>query len=208
MAPAASVITSHGCAALSAACRSPPAGTAIVCPVGGTKCVSKMMRGSSGSFGLPEGAETVTADVPDLPSLVAVIVAEPAACAETSPAPDTVAAAVFELDQVIVRFVRTLPFASFAVAVSCAVWPVVMSTVAGATVTVATGFWPALTVTLLLPLFPSHVAVMVALPDARPFTSPVDETDTTAGASLDHVTVRPVSTLLDAERTVAVSCDC
>ena len=65
-------------------------------------------------------ADTLMADVPDLPSLVAVIVADPAACADTRPVLDTVAAAVFELDHVIARLVRTFPLASFVVAVNCA----------------------------------------------------------------------------------------
>jgi len=43
------------------------------------------------------------------------------------------------LDQVTVRPVRTLPFASWRVAVSCEVWPLCRLTDAGLIVTVATG---------------------------------------------------------------------
>src|SRR5436309_14968795 len=49
VAPACSVITSPGCAALSAACRSPPAETVIVVPVGATSVVSRKTRGGSGA---------------------------------------------------------------------------------------------------------------------------------------------------------------
>src|SRR5258705_2931044 len=47
VAPACSVITSPGCAALSAAWKSPPAGTVMVWPDGGTSVVSRNARGSS-----------------------------------------------------------------------------------------------------------------------------------------------------------------
>src|SRR5882724_8673475 len=48
VAPACSVIISPGCAASSAAWRSPPAGTVMVGPDGGTSVVSRNARGSSG----------------------------------------------------------------------------------------------------------------------------------------------------------------
>lgn len=57
-------------------------------------------------------AVTVRAAVPLTLSLVALIVAEPATIAVTSPEPDTVATEVLLEDQVIVRPVNTLPFAS------------------------------------------------------------------------------------------------
>src|SRR2546422_5298804 len=60
LAPASRVITSPGCARLSAARKSPPAATAMVRPTGGTEAVSTRRRGSSGS--LP-----VTGDCPDTP---------------------------------------------------------------------------------------------------------------------------------------------
>src|SRR5439155_771672 len=64
---------------------------------------------------------TVTDEVPLLPSLVAVIVAEPGVTPETSPLLLTVATAVLELDHVTVRPESGAPFASFGVAVSCTV---------------------------------------------------------------------------------------
>src|SRR6478752_1470516 len=66
-------------------------------------------------------AVTVSAAEPVLPPLVAVIVAEPAATAVTSPEAETVATDVFEEVHAMVCPLRTLPDASFSVAVACAV---------------------------------------------------------------------------------------
>src|SRR5437764_12442102 len=96
------------------------------------------------------GVVTVTADVPVLPSDVAVMVAEPAATPVTSPLPFTVATAVLLLDQVTTRPDNGLPFASFGVAVSCTVRPIVTLAVGGVTVTLATG--TGVTVTADVPL--------------------------------------------------------
>src|SRR2546421_1196196 len=82
---------------------------------------------------------TVMAEVPLCPSLVAVIVADPATTPVTNPLALTVAAELLLLDQVSDRPVRVLPFASLRVAVSCCVWPSFRVADAGATVTVATG---------------------------------------------------------------------
>src|SRR2546429_1248119 len=88
----------------------------------------------------PGGAPvTVTADVPLCPSLVAVIVAEPATTQLTRPLEFTVATDVLLLDQVIVRPVSGLPLTSFGSAVSCSVWPACTLAGAGVTVTDATG---------------------------------------------------------------------
>jgi hypothetical protein len=74
---------------------------------------------------------------------------------------------------------------------------------AGLTVTVATG--TGVTVTTDVPVFPSLVAVIVAVPGdtavTRPFASTV-----AAGLSEDHVTVRPVSVTPFASVVTAVSC--
>jgi hypothetical protein len=149
-------------------------------------------------------AETVTLAVPLFPSLVAVIVAEPAATPVTTPLDETVAIPVLELDHVTVRPVSTLLFASRAVAVSCTVWPTVTLGAAGETLTDATG--TGVTVTLAVPFFPSLVAVIVAEPTATPVTTPLGETVAMPVLELDHVTARPVSTLLFASYAVAVSC--
>src|SRR5438045_7781146 len=62
------------------------------------------------------GGVTVMLEVPLCPSLVAVIVAEPAAAAVTSPLPSTLATDVLLLDHVTSRPVSALPLASFGVA--------------------------------------------------------------------------------------------
>src|SRR5439155_23915028 len=84
------------------------------------------------------GTTTVIAEVPVLPSLVAVIVAGPAATPVTSPLPFTVANAVASLDQVTARPWRAVPFASLGVAVSWPVLPASTLADAGVTVTEAT----------------------------------------------------------------------
>jgi len=99
--------------------------------------------------------------------------------------------------------VRTLPCASFVVAVSGVVCPRYTFAVAGATVTVATG--TGVTVIAAVPLWPSLVAVIVTGPPAAtPVTTPVALTVATAGLELVQVTVRPVSTFPPASRVVAV----
>src|SRR3989442_5499594 len=66
---------------------------------------------------------TVTVALPLCPSLVAVIVAEPAAAPVTEPLPLTVATDVLLLDQLTVRPDNALLLATFGVAVSCTVPP-------------------------------------------------------------------------------------
>src|SRR5215510_3779841 len=83
-------------------------------------------------------AVTVIVAVPLLPSLVAVIVAVPAATPVTSPPLLTVAVPVAPFDQVMLRPVRTLPFASLVVAASWTVFPTATEALAGLTVTEAT----------------------------------------------------------------------
>jgi len=143
------------------------------------------------------------ADVPLWPSLVAVMVAEPATTPDTSPLPLTVATAVLLLLQVTVRPVSGLPLASLGVAVSWIAPPVATLAVAGLTVTDATG--TCTTVMADVPLCPSLVAVIVAVPATFPVTRPLVLTVATVVLLLDHVTVRPVSTLLFASLSVAVS---
>src|SRR5256884_6773876 len=90
------------------------------------------------------GVVTVTADVPVLPSLVAVMVAEPAVTPLTSPLPFTVASAVLLVAQVTERPLKGLPFASLGVAASCTVSPTITLTDDGLTATDATGRRPRL----------------------------------------------------------------
>src|SRR6266545_4167495 len=149
-------------------------------------------------------AVTVTVAVPLFPSLVAVIVPEPAATPETTPLVFTVAIEVLLLVQFTARPERVLPFASFGVAVSCAVCPIWMVAVAGLTATDATGTW--VTVTAALPVFPSLVAVIVTEPATFPVTSPLVLTVATAVLLLVQPTVRPDRALPLASFGVAVSC--
>jgi hypothetical protein len=160
-----------------------------------------------GGGGGGSGAVTVIAEVPLLPSLVAVMVADPATRPVTRPFEDTVATTVLELDQVMGRPVRTVPPASRSVACNCVVCPAPTVAEAGATVTVATGAGGgAVTVMAAVPLFPSLVAVIVADPAATPVTSPVEETVAAPALEVVHVTARPVSTVPPASRSVACSC--
>src|SRR5207302_9575902 len=66
---------------------------------------------------------TVRADVPLCPSLVAVIVAEPAATPVTRPLTDTVATAALLVAHVTARPVRAVPLESSGVAVNWVVAP-------------------------------------------------------------------------------------
>src|SRR6266550_698112 len=148
---------------------------------------------------------TVMAAVPLWPSLVAVIVAEPATLVVTSPLLLTVATVVLFEAHVTVRPVKTLPFASLRVAVSCTVPVIAMFAALGDTVTAATG--ATVTVTVAVPLWPSLVAVIVTGPPAAtPLTSPLPFTVAIV-LSLDcQVMTRPVNGLPFASRGVAVSC--
>src|SRR6266853_4354523 len=150
------------------------------------------------------GACTVTADVPLLPSLVAVIVAVPPATPLTSPLLLTVAILVLLLAHVTVRTVSAVPAESFGLAVSCAVCPTVRLAVAGATATVATG--TAVTVIAAALLLPSLVAVMVAAPAATPVTRPLGFTRTSVVSPLAQVTVRPAKVPPAESFGVAVGC--
>src|SRR2546426_10296732 len=96
------------------------------------------------------------------PSLVAVIVAAPAATPVTRPLAETVAAALLLVVQVTVRPVSTFPLASLGVAVSCTAPPTDTFDAAGLTVTEATGAFA--TVTVAEPLCPRPEEGIVATP--------------------------------------------
>ena len=106
--------------------------------------------------------ETVTLAVPLCPSLVAVIVAEPATTLVTRPVPSTVATDGLELDHVTVRPDSGLPLASFGAAVSCTVFPTCTLAEAGLTLTEATGMAQG-TLTLAEPALPSGLLVAVTV---------------------------------------------
>jgi len=152
------------------------------------------------------GAVTVIAAVPLCPSLVAVIVADPAPCPVTSPLPLTVATLVLLLAHVTVRPVSGLPFASFGVAVSGTVPCSGIDAAGGLTLTVATGTGGGVvTVIAAVPLCPSLAAVIVAVPATFPVTSPAALTVATVALLLTHVTARPTSGFPFASCGVAVS---
>src|SRR5437773_2776571 len=121
--------------------------------------------------------------LPLLPSLVAVIVAEPTATAVTRPLALTVATAVLLLDQVTTRPVPVAPVESWVTAESCRVPPTNRLAEAGLTVKEATGTRD--TVMAAVPLLPSLVAVIVAEPAATAVTNPLLLTVATAVLLLD-----------------------
>jgi hypothetical protein len=141
-------------------------------------------------------------------SLVAVIVAVPTPTAVTvagEPVALTVSTAELLETQVTVRPVSTLPFASFVVAVSCCVPPMIIGVVGAEIVTVATG--AGVTVTAALPVLPSLVAMMLAVPTLTAVTSPVDVlTVATTELSELQVMVRPVRTRPFESSRVALAC--
>jgi hypothetical protein len=171
----------------------------VVCPT-----TTELLAGCSVT--LPTGiGTTVTADDPLFPSLVAVIVADPIASAVTTltePLADTLTAALLEL-HTTPRSVRTVPFASLTVAVNGAVWPTRRLAVAGRTVTVPTG--TGTTVTVIVPLFPSLVAVIVVGPSATPETTPAEDTVAAVVLLELHVTTRSVTTVPLVSFTIGLS---
>jgi len=138
-------------------------------------------------------AVTVNVAVPDFVSLVAVTVAVPALTPVTTPVLALIVATdVGVTDHVTVRPVRTLPFASSVTAVRGVVRCSTTEGLAGEIVTDATGI--GITVIVAVPLFPSLVPVIVALPARCPVTSPLASTDAIVGALDDQATARLLST--------------
>jgi hypothetical protein len=146
---------------------------------------------------------TFKVPLPDCPSLVAVMLAEPTTNPVATPAAVTVATAVLLDAQVTVRPVSKVPFASLRVAVKFEVDPLWTLALAGETVTVATGAME--TVTVAVPDFPSLVAVMVDVPTVNPVTRPADVTLATSRLLELHVTTRLVTTRPLTSFTVAVN---
>src|ERR1041385_1059142 len=183
-----------------------PFGVASNCAVNDPVCAVKALFCQVSELALHPGGSpcTVTVALPLCPSLVAVIVAEPAATPLTTPLPLTPATEVLLLAHVTVRPANGFPLASFGVAVSCIVPPTSTDAVAGLTLTDATG--TLLTVMLAVPLCPSLVAVMVAEPGATPVTTPLPLTPATEVLLLAQVTVRPIKAFPLMSMGVAVSC--
>jgi len=157
-----------------------------------------------GSIGVATGtAVTLTVDEPLIPSLVALMVAEPGATPVTSPALLTTATEGALLPQVTTRPLNAAPAPSRGVAVSCVVAPAGIEPDAGVTETDATA--TLVIVIVALPTFVSLVALIVAVPAETAVTSPLLPTVATPGLFVPHVTTRPVSALPPLSRGVAAS---
>jgi hypothetical protein len=131
----------------------------------------------------------VTADVPDFPELVAVMVALPADTPVTKPVEFTVAIPTLLVDQATDWPVIVFPEASLTVADNPTVAPTAIDAVGGDTVTVVTTGGCAVTVSVAVPLFPEQVAVIVADPALTPVTTPFAFTVATLVLLVLHVTV-------------------
>lgn len=152
-----------------------------------------MIPGAAGAtlIAATGASATVTVLVPVALPLVAVIVVLPGVTPVTTPLDDTVAAAPLLELHVTARPTSTFPFASRTPAASVVVCATNTVVVEGVTVTLAAG--TALTDTAAVALFPSLVAVIVALPGEMPVTRPLDDTVAMPEADVVQVTVRPVS---------------
>lgn len=150
--------------------------------------------GGGGGGGGAGGAGTVTVAVPDFPSLVAVMVAVPAATPVTTPAVVTVATAASLDDHVMLRPVSVLPAPSSVAADSVSDAPMLTCELPGVTTTLATGTGAgAFTVICAVAVFPSLVAVTVAVPACTAVTTPELLTVAVCGALDAHTMLRPVS---------------
>jgi hypothetical protein len=147
---------------------------------------------------------TVSMALPERPSLVAVIVAEPGATALAVPLPLIAATAGFDVVHVTGRAVSSAPVSSRSFAVTCVVPPATRLAAPRFAVTLATGTGS--TVSVALPARPSLVAVIVAVPGVTARTVPKPSTLRTAGSELDHLTTRPVRIVPAASRSFAVAC--
>lgn len=116
----------------------------------------------------------VIAEMPTLVSLVAMIIADPAATPVTRPVEDTDATAELLVVQVTKRSVTVVPTESFTVVESCTVAPATTEADVGVTVTEPTGI--AVTFSVAVPAFASLVAVIATDPIATAVTNPVAET--------------------------------
>jgi hypothetical protein len=146
---------------------------------------------------------TVSVATPVLPSLVAVIIAGPSLTAVTTPLLDTVATALLLELQLNGRPVSRPPLASRVVAVACDVSTAVIVVGTRATVTEATE--TGTTVIVALPLLPSLVATISAVPGATAVTTPVADTVATPGSADDQTIARPVRTFPLPSRVTAVA---
>jgi hypothetical protein len=123
----------------------------------------RMLADAGDTVTLPTGtALTVTDDVPDFPSLVAVMVTVPGAKPVTIPLVDTIAWLELLDDHVTARSVTTFPFTSRTTAFSCTLVLCKIVGPCGCTVTDPTATF--VTVNAAVPFLPSLVAVIVLVP--------------------------------------------
>ena len=131
------------------------------------------------------------------------MVADPFATAVTSPEDETVAISVSDDDHVTVAPDITDPPASFTVAVTVSVPPMVPNVTESWESSRVAGTWE--TVTAAVPVIEPVVAVMMAVPLVTAVTSPAAETGAMDAAEVDHVTVAPDITDPPVSFTVALS---
>ena len=148
------------------------------------------------------GCTTIVA-VPDWPSLLAVIVAEPGATPVTRPFASTLATLGMLLDHVIMRPVSGLCCASNTVAVSCAVPGSTIVSSGGETDTEATGGGS--TVMFAMPDEPPALAAICTVPGATPVTTPAAVTVATDALPVFQNTCCPETTWPPGPMTVACS---
>jgi hypothetical protein len=122
----------------------------------------------------------------------------------TNPLCDTVATDASVELHVTDLPLRVTPFTSRVTALACDVSTIEMVVRSSDTVTDATG--TGTTVTVALPVFPSPVAMMCAVPIATPVTTPVEFTVAINGASELHEIARPLKVAPLAANVVAVAC--
>jgi hypothetical protein len=148
---------------------------------------------------------TVRDACPAIPSLVAMMFAEPGAIAVITPVVAlTVAIATLLELQVAERPVRALLLASRVTPAAVVDPPAIIVDAPRVTVTEATGTGS--TSSVACPLMPSLVAMMFAVPGATPVTTPVLASTVTIATSLElHMMVRPKSTLFEASWATAVA---
>lgn len=152
---------------------------------------------------------TVRLAEPVMPSLVARMTEVPGFTPDTEPdAASTVATVVLELDQVMLRPVRTLPDESFVTAAACVFAPTKMLPEPRLTTTSCVdGASGATTVSAADPTMLSLVAEMVAEPAVTAEMAPDEAlTEATAGLDEDQATCLPVRTTFAPFDSLALAC--
>jgi len=173
----------------------------VVCPTVSEADASATVMAATGAGG---GGATATVVEPVTPSTVAVTVVLPGPTAVSNPEDDRVATAGFALAHCGTRCVSAVPVESFALALSWAVPPTDSCTLAGSTVTDATG--TVATVNGVDADTPSVDAEIVVVPIAIVVTRPDPDTVAIDGFELRHANVHPPTAVPDASTASALSC--